>query len=191
MLLHFILLKLLQVGSICRWAPLTLFGNSLFLFCTFGCFTFLPFVREPFLILWNVKRGFCFATTFHCCLLILNSVFCILILEAFTLIIVMTKAIACIWKLILQVGSFLLRLSLLKYFLSQALVTQWLISIFSIFRCKYYKKLRLFGLPASLCVTKSKAFLYLKQSCLILGAIRSFVKNSLILLKIFSATFLE
>ena len=51
------------------------FGNFLFVFCDFGCLTFLLFVREPFLILLNVKRGFCF--TFHCCLLILHSVFCI------------------------------------------------------------------------------------------------------------------
>ena len=53
------------------------FGNFLFVFCAFGCLTFLPFVRETFLILWNVRRGFCFATSFHCCLLILHSVFCI------------------------------------------------------------------------------------------------------------------
>ena len=53
------------------------FGNFLFVFCAFGCLTFLPFVRETFLILWNVKLGFCFVTAFHCCLLILHSVFCI------------------------------------------------------------------------------------------------------------------
>ena len=114
MLLHFILLKLLQ-----SWARLTLFGNFLFVFCAFGCLTFLPFLHEPFLILGNVKRDFCFATAFHCCLLILHSVFCSLILEAFTLINVVTKVTACIWKFVLQVGCFLLPFSLLKYFLSQ------------------------------------------------------------------------
>ena len=36
------------------------FGNFLFVFCAFGYLTFLPFVCDTFLILWNVKRGiFC------------------------------------------------------------------------------------------------------------------------------------
>ena len=100
------------------------FGNFLFVFCVFGCLTFLPFVCETFLILWNVKRGFCFATAFHCCLLILHSAFCIVSHSwSFHPHYCNGESIACIWKFVLQIGCFLLPLSILKYFLSQTEVT--------------------------------------------------------------------
>ena len=59
-----------SAGSFDLWA------TFLLVFCAFGCFTFLLFVRKRFLILWNVKRDFYLATAFDCCLLIPHSVFC-------------------------------------------------------------------------------------------------------------------
>ena len=154
--------------------------------------------------------------SFHCCLLgrflsllfvgdVLQCFAVFLIVKVFTLIILMTKDIVRIWKFFRYFRFFwffrfwffyfrffwlfFLPLFLLKYFHSQTSVTQWLM-IFFIFRSKYRKKKRRYGLPASLCVPKSKTFLYLYRSCLILGAIQSFVKNTTIALKIVSATFL-
>ena len=76
------------------------FGN-LFVsfFCAFGYLTFLSFVRETFLILWNVKRGIFLRLLFIAVFWYLIQCFAVfLIVEVFTLIIVMSKAIACIWK---------------------------------------------------------------------------------------------
>ena len=76
---------------------------SLFdLFVSFLCLRLFSICRllvlDTLLILWNVKRGSCFATTFHCCLLRMSCCIlqCFSSLKVFlTLIIVMTKAIAC------------------------------------------------------------------------------------------------
>ena len=93
-LLRFLYQNFFKVGSIRRRACLTF----LLVFCAFGYLAFLLLVLDTLLILWNVKRGSCFATTFHCCLLRMSCCIlqCFSSLKVFlTLIIVMTKAIAC------------------------------------------------------------------------------------------------
>ena len=101
----FSLLKLFQSWFHPSARSFDLLATFLLVFCAFGYLTFLPFVLETFLILWNVKRGIFFATAFHCCLLISHSVFfsVFLIVEVFTLVIVLSKAIACLWKFFMLV----------------------------------------------------------------------------------------
>ena len=74
-------------------------ATFLLVFCVFGYLTFLPFVRQTFLILWNVKRRVFLRLSFIAVYWNLTQCFAVfLIVEVFTLIIVMSKAIACIWK---------------------------------------------------------------------------------------------
>ena len=75
------------------------FGNFFVSFCAFGYLTFLPFVRETFLIPWNVKRRIFLRLLFIAVYWYLTHCFAMfLIVEVFTLIIVMSQIIACIWK---------------------------------------------------------------------------------------------
>ena len=53
----FSLLKLFQSWFHPSARSFDLLATFLLVFCVFGYLTFLPFVRETFLILWNVKRG--------------------------------------------------------------------------------------------------------------------------------------
>ena len=71
----------------------------LLVFCAFGYLTFPPFVRETFLILWKVKRRIFLQLPFVAVYRYLTQCFAVfLIVKVFTLVIVMSKAIACIWK---------------------------------------------------------------------------------------------
>ena len=71
----------------------------LLVFCAFGYLTFPPFVRETFLILWKVKRRIFLQLPFVAVYWYLTQCFAVfLIVKVFTLVIVMSKAIACIWK---------------------------------------------------------------------------------------------
>ena len=147
----FSLLKLVQSSfypSASSFDPLATF---LVVFCTFRCLTFLPFVRKTLLIKWNVKPDFCFATVFHCCSLYLTQCLAVfLIVEVFTLIIVMTKAVLYIWKFFSLV-------------VSSCLYPSW-----SVFypRLKWLSGLRsatyfVANIVKTLCLRKSKAILYL------------------------------
>ena len=95
----FSLLKLFQSWFHPSARSFDLLATFLLVFCAFGYLTFLPFVRETFLIPWNVKRR-----TFSRLLFIgvywylIHCFAMFLIVEVFTLITVMSKAIACIWK---------------------------------------------------------------------------------------------
>ena len=74
-------------------------ATFLFVFCVCGYLTFLPFVRETFLILWNVKHGIFLRLLFIAVYWNITQCFAVfLIVEVFSLIIVISKAIACIWK---------------------------------------------------------------------------------------------
>ena len=69
--ISFLCLRLFNISSICLWD------------------VFDPVKRKA--------RDF-FATAFHCCLLISQCFAVLLIVEIFTLVIVISKAIVCIWK---------------------------------------------------------------------------------------------
>ena len=76
-----------------------LLATFLLVFCAFGYLTFLSFVRVTFLIPWNEKRGVFLRLLFIAVSWYLTHSFAMfLIVEVFTLIMVMSKAIACIWK---------------------------------------------------------------------------------------------
>ena len=76
-----------------------LLTTFLLVFCAFGYLTFPPFVRETFLILWKVKRRIFLQLPFVAVYWYLTQSFAVfLIVKVFTLVIVMSKAIACIWK---------------------------------------------------------------------------------------------
>ena len=95
----FSLLKLFQSWFHPSARSFDLLATFLLVFCVFGYLTFLPFVRETFLILWNVKCGVFMRLPFIAVYWYLTQCFAVfLIVEVFTLIIVMSKAIACIWK---------------------------------------------------------------------------------------------
>ena len=53
----FSLLKLFQSWFHPSARSFDLLATFLLVFCAFGCLIFFPFVRETFLLLWNVKRG--------------------------------------------------------------------------------------------------------------------------------------
>ena len=72
-----------------------------------------------FLILWNVKHGFCFATSFHCYSLIPHIDFCSVSHRRCFYPRYRHDQSHCVHLKVLKVGSFLLLLSLLKYFLFQ------------------------------------------------------------------------
>ena len=95
----FSLLKLFQSWFHPSARSFDLLATFLLVLCAFGYLTFLPFVRETFLIPWNVKRGIFLRLLFVAVYWYLTHCFAMfLIVEVFTLIIVMSKAIACIWK---------------------------------------------------------------------------------------------
>ena len=115
----FSLLKLIQSSfypSASSFDPLATF---LVVFCTFRCLTFLPFVRKTFLIKWNVKPDFCFATVFHCCSLIPHSVFSSVSHRRSFHPHYRHDQSRSLHLKVLQFGCFRLPLSLLKCFLSQ------------------------------------------------------------------------
>ena len=113
----FFLLKLLQSWFHPLASSFDLLATFLLVFCAFGYLTFLPFVRETFLILWNIKRGFCFLTAFNYCLLIFNSVFCSVPHHWSFHPHYCCDQSHCVHVKVLQVGCFLLPLFLLQYFL--------------------------------------------------------------------------
>ena len=96
------------------------FGN-LFVsfFCAFGYLTFLSFVRETFLILWNVKRGIFLRLPFIAVYWCLTQCFAVLIVIIVIIPHYRHEQRHCVHLKVLQVCGFLLPLSLLKYFLSQ------------------------------------------------------------------------
>ena len=94
----FSLLDLIQSWFHLSARSLDLLATFLLVCCAFGYLTFLLFVRETFFILWSGKRGifwglFCIALYWY-----FTQCFAVFLIEVFTLIIVMSKAIACIWK---------------------------------------------------------------------------------------------
>ena len=115
--------------------------------------TFFLFVRETFLILLNLKDGFCFAITFHWSLLIHHPVSrSVLHRQSFRPYCAHDPSHCLHFKVLPPV-------SLLKYFRFITYVTQWLAirSIFvAIFRRKYRKKVAEI-LVAPLCFPKSKS----------------------------------
>ena len=94
-------------------------ATFLLVFLAFSFLTFLPFVHKTFLILWNVKDGFCFASPFQCSLLIPQSEFCCVSDRLSFYPHYRHDQSHCVHLKVLQVGRFLLPLSLLKYFLFQ------------------------------------------------------------------------
>ena len=109
----FSLLKLLESWFHPSARSSDLLATFLSVFCVFGYLTFLPFVRETFLILWNVKRGVFFATAFNCCLLISHSVFCSVSHRRRFYPHYRNEQSHCVHLKVLQVSGFLLPLSLL------------------------------------------------------------------------------
>ena len=95
------------------------FGNFFVSFLCLRLFKFLPFVRETFLILWNVKRMVFFATAFHCCFLISHSVFCSVSHRRSFYLRYSLEQSHCLPLKVLHVSGFFLPLLLLKYFLSR------------------------------------------------------------------------
>lgn len=88
-------------------------------------FNISQFVCETFLTPWNLKCGCWFTTNFHCCSLIRHSVFCsISHRQSFLPHLRHNYQSYCFHLNFLQVGRFLLLLSLLKHFLSHTYVTQ-------------------------------------------------------------------
>ena len=102
-----------------------LFDDFFVSFCAFGCLIFLPFVCETILIMWNVKRGFCFATAFHCCLLIPQSVFCSVFHRRSFHPYYCHDHSHCVHLNVFQIGRFLLPLSP-PWSIFHPKVTQWL-----------------------------------------------------------------
>ena len=95
----FSLLKLFQSWFHPSARSCDLLATFLLVFCVFGYLTFLPFVRETFLILWNVKHGIFLRLLFIAVYWNITQCFTVfLIVEVFSLIVVISKAIACIWK---------------------------------------------------------------------------------------------
>ena len=116
----FSLLKLFQSWFHPSARSFDLLTTFLLVFCVFGYLTFLPFVLETFLILWNVKRGIFCATAFHCCFLISHSMFCSVSHRRSFYLRYRVEQSHCVPLKVLHVNGFLLPLSLLKYFLSRA-----------------------------------------------------------------------
>ena len=116
----FSLLKLFQSWFHPSARSFDLLATFLLVFCVFGYLTFLPFVLETFLILWNVKRGIFCATAFHCCFLISHSMFCSVSHRRSFYLRYRVEQSHCVPLKVLHVNGFLLPLSLLKYFLSRA-----------------------------------------------------------------------
>ena len=74
------------------------FGNFFVSFLCLRLFNISPFVRETFLILWNIKRGFFLRLPFIAVYWYLTQCFAVfLIVKVFT-IIILINAITCIWK---------------------------------------------------------------------------------------------
>ena len=116
----FSLLKLFQSWLYPSARSFDLLATFLWVFCAFSYLTFPPFVSETFLIPWNVKRGIFWRLLFIAVYWYLTHCFAMfLIVEVFTLITVMSKAIW-VHLNVLQVSGLLLPLSLLEYFLSRA-----------------------------------------------------------------------
>ena len=147
----FSLLKLLQIW----FHPSASLFNTFVRFLCLRFLTFLTLVRDTLLIRWNVKRGFCFTMSFTA---VYVNWWCFVVFWLSPSSLSWLKPL-CTFESA-SGWLFFLPLSLLKYFLSQILVTQWL-TIFSKSRWKYRIKKRQLGVPAPLCTPKSKAFLYL------------------------------
>ena len=92
-------------------------GTFLLVLCAFACLTFLPFVHDTFLIKWKARFLFCD------CLSLLFVDTPLSVLQCFS-----SSSFHphyrhgqshCVHLKVIQVGGFLLLLSLLKYFLPQ------------------------------------------------------------------------
>ena len=116
----FSLLKLFQSWFHPSARSFDLLATFLLVFCVFGYLTFLPFVRETFLILWNVKRGIFLRLLFIAVCWNLTQCFCSVSHRRSFSPHYRHEQSHCVHLKVLQASGFLLPLSLLKYFLSRA-----------------------------------------------------------------------